>query len=242
VVEVSMDETDLPQTPVEIFFILSALAQEKIPVHTLAPKFSGRFNKGVDYLGDLDLFKKEFTQDVAILQFVVNEFSFPKDLKLSVHSGSDKFSIYPVIKDVLRKYESGLHIKTAGTTWLEEIIGLAQAGGAGLDMAKDIYEQSLNRFDELCKPYATVIDIDLQKLPALKEVQKWDGASFADALRHNPEERTYNPHFRQLLHVGYKIAAEMKHKYFTALEQYEQVIAQNVTENIYQRHIRPLFM
>jgi hypothetical protein len=242
VVEVSMDETDLPQSPMEIFFILSALSKEKIPVQTLAPKFSGRFNKGVDYVGDLKLFKKEFTQDVAILQFAIKEFSFPESLKLSVHSGSDKFSIYPVMKEVLREYNCGLHIKTAGTTWLEELIGLAQAGGAGLDMAKDIYAQSVNRFDELCKPYSTVIDINIEMLPSLDKVQKWDGDTFAHTLRHNPAEKAYNPHFRQLLHVGYKIAAERKSKYFAVLEQYEAVIAQNVTENIYQRHIKPLFM
>ena len=242
VVEVSMDETDLPQSPLEIFFILSALSQEQIPVHTLAPRFSGRFNKGIDYVGDLDRFKKEFTQDVAVLQFAIKEFSLPQNLKLSVHSGSDKFSIYPIIKEVLRKYDSGLHIKTAGTTWLEELIGLALAGGAGLAIAKDIYVQSLNRFDELCKPYATVIDIDKKRLPAKDEVQQWDGETFANALRHNPTEKRYNPNFRQLLHVGYKIAAEMKSEYFTVLEKYAEIIAQNVMDNIYQRHIKPLFL
>jgi hypothetical protein len=68
VVEVSMDETDSPQTPIELFFILSAIAEEGIPVQTIAPKFSGRFNKGVDYVGDVDKFKNEFELDLAVIK------------------------------------------------------------------------------------------------------------------------------------------------------------------------------
>ncbi|TFH02237.1 MAG: hypothetical protein E4H13_02720 [Calditrichales bacterium] len=242
IVEVSMDETDQPQTPLEIFFILSALSGEKIPVDTLAPKFSGRFNKGVDYVGDLALFKKEFEQDLAVIQFAVSEFSFSPDLKLSVHSGSDKFSIYPIIRDAIRAGDTGLHIKTAGTTWLEEIIGLAMAGGGGLDLAKEVYRRSLERYDELCKPYATVIDINKNRLPAVTEVRHWDGTKFADALRHDQTCERYNPDMRQLLHVGYKVAAEMKSEFYPALEKYEATIAMQVTENIFSRHIKPLFL
>jgi hypothetical protein len=242
IVEVSMDETDQSQNPVEIFFILSALRREHIPVNTIAPKFSGRFNKGVDYVGDLELFRQEFDQDVAMLKFAIDEFSFPGNLKLSVHSGSDKFSLYPIIKEILNKYDTGLHIKTAGTTWLEELIGLALAEGEGLEIAKEIYLKSHNRFDELCRPYATVIDINTTELPSLESVKKWDGDTFARALRHDPSENNYNPHFRQLLHVGYKIAAEMKTNYFEVLEKYQDIIAQNVTENIFERHVKPIFL
>ena len=89
----------------------------------------------------------------------------PADLKLSVHSGSDKFSIYGPIRRAIRRTGAGLHIKTAGTTWLEELIGLAAAGGDGLEMAKEIYRTALGRSDELCGPYAAVIDIDPAQLP-----------------------------------------------------------------------------
>jgi len=242
VTEVSMDETDQPQTPVEMFFILAAIADEGIPAQTIAPKFTGRFNKGVDYVGNIRGFAKEFKEDVAVVAFAVKEFGLPKNLKLSIHSGSDKLSIYGPIAKVLKKFDAGLHIKTAGTTWLEELIGLAAAGGDGLSIAKEVYAKSLSRMDELCAPYATVIDINLSKLPIAQEVDKWDGDRFASALRHDRSCEHYNPNFRQILHVAYKIAAEMGTRFSDALDKYEDIIAENVTDNIYERHIRPLFI
>ena len=161
-----MDETDTPQTPVELLVILAAIADEGIPAETIAPKFSGRFNKGVDYVGDVKQFAAEFEQDLAVIRFAMQRFRLPETLKLSIHSGSDKFSIYGRSAGAIRKFDAGLHFKTAGTTWLEELIGLALAGGEGLAIAKEVYAQALGRLDELCGPYATVIDIDRKKLPA----------------------------------------------------------------------------
>ncbi|MCU0916195.1 MAG: tagaturonate epimerase family protein, partial [Planctomycetes bacterium] len=198
VTEVSMDETDTPQTPLDMLVILAALADEGIPAQTVAPKFSGRFNKGVDYVGDVSRFAREFEQDLAVIRFAVARFALPENLKLSVHSGSDKFSIYAPIRQALRKFDAGVHVKTAGTTWLEELIGLALAGGDGLVLAKEVYANALARLDELCGPYATVIDIDPKKLPRPAEVGKWDGARFAAALRHDQTCRQYNPSLRQL--------------------------------------------
>ena len=242
VIEISMDETDEAQSPIELFFILSAIAAEKIPVQTIAPKFSGRFNKGVDYVGDLNLFRNEFEQDIAVIKLAVEKFGLPSNLKLSVHSGSDKFSIYPIIREAIQKYNVGLHIKTAGTTWLEEVIGLAEAGGEGLGIAKKIYEKSMGRFEELTAPYATVLDIDKNQLPAIEEVANWSSERFLAALRHDQSNPAYDLNFRQLIHVGYKIAAEMGSIYVHALEKYEEVIAKNVTFNIFERHIKPLFL
>ena len=241
VTEVSMDETDQPQTPVEMLFILAAIADEGIPAQTIAPKFSGRFNKGVDYVGEIEGFAEEFEETIAVVAFAVKEFALPAELKLSVHSGSDKFSIYGPINRALKKFGAGVHIKTAGTTWLEELIGLAMAGGDGLAIAKQVYKQALKRIDELCGPYETVIDIDKGKLPMAGEVERWDGRRFAAALRHDQACERYNPNFRQLLHVGYKVAAEMGPNYLDALKEYADVIGQNVTENIYERHIKPIF-
>jgi len=161
---------------------------------------------------------------------------------LSVHSGSDKFSIYKPIKEALKKFDAGLHIKTAGTTWLEEVIGLALAGGEGLTMAKDIYRKALERFEELSAPYATVIDIHPDNLPSPDEVETWDGEKFANTLRHDEDNEQYNPDFRQLIHVAYKVAAEMKDRFTVALEKFEDVIAENVTANIFERHIKRLFL
>ncbi|MBN2593061.1 MAG: hypothetical protein JXA81_06110 [Sedimentisphaerales bacterium] len=242
ITEVSMDETDQPQTPVEMLFILAAIADEGIPAQTIAPKFTGRFNKGVDYVGNVSAFAKEFEEDLAVVAFATKEFGLPGDLKLSIHSGSDKFSIYHPIAKALKKFDAGLHVKTAGTTWLEELIGLAMAAPDGLTIAKEVYAKALDRFGELCGPYATVIDIDTAELPTIDQVQAWDGMSFASALRHDQSCEQYNPHLRQLLHVGYKIAAQMGTRFTNALKKHEDIIAQNVAENIYQRHIKPVFM
>jgi len=242
VTEVSIDETDRPQTPVELLVILAAVADQGIPAQTIAPRFSGRFNKGVDYVGDLEQFTTEFEQDLAVIAFAVGEFGLRENLKLSIHSGSDKFSIYGPMHRALRKLDAGVHLKTAGTTWLEELIGLATAGGDGLEIAKEIYTTALGRCEELCGPYASVIDVDPAALPSPATVAAWDGETFAAALHHDPACEHYNPSLRQLLHVGYKVAAEMGQRFIRALEEHADVIGHNVTENLYQRHIRPLFI
>lgn len=242
IAEVSMDETDRAQTPVELLIILAAIADEGIPIQTIAPKFSGRFNKGVDYVGDVAQFEREFALDVAAIAYAVKHFGFPKNLKLSVHSGSDKFSIYPAIHATLKRFNAGVHLKTAGTTWLEELIGLAESGGEGLELAKEIYAEAYAHREELCAPYATVIDIDAAKLPAPDEVRAWTSKQYTSALRHVPSCSRYNSSLRQLLHVGFKVAAKMGPRYLKLLEANESVIAKNVTENLYARHIAPVFL
>lgn len=241
ITEVSMDEVNDAQTPVELFFILSALAAEGIPAQTIAPKFTGRFNKGVDYVGDIAQFSKEFEQDLLVIDYAVKEFGLPDNLKLSIHSGSDKFSIYPIMGQLIRKHDKGIHVKTAGTTWLEEVIGLSLADAGALQLAKEIYAKSLGRFDELCIPYATVIDIDKSRLPSPDEVTTWNGQRFADTLRHDPSNVNYNPNFRQLIHVSYKIAAEYEAVYTDALKRNKAIVGIEVCSNLYDRHIRRMF-
>ncbi len=241
VAEVSMDETDLPQTPLELLVILSALAHKNIPLQTLAPKFSGRFNKGIDYVGDISQFEKEFKADIQVLDFAVREFDLPENLKLSIHTGSDKFSIYPVIGKIIRKYNKGIHVKTAGTTWLAEVIGMCLAGDDGLEMAKRIYRTAYNQVEKLTEAYAAVIDIDQNQLPEPEKVNNWKAEEFANTLRHVPDHPQYNPHFRQLMHVSYKIAAQMGAEYTGLLKKYEDTIAAEVTENLFEGHIKRLF-
>ncbi len=241
VTEVSMDEVETPQTPVDMFFILKMIANERIPAQTIAPKFTGRFNKGVDYVGDAEQFAKEFEQDVLVIDYAISEFGLPEDLKLSVHSGSDKFTIYPIMAEIIKKHNKGIHVKTAGTTWLEEVIGLAIAGDDGLAVAKEIYTKALARKDELCAPYADVIDIDESKLPSPGEVAGWTGEKFANTLRHIPGHPDYNSNLRQLIHVGYKVAAEMGEGYTGLLKKYADVVGSCVEENIYERHLKRLF-
>ena len=242
ITEVSMDETDAPQTPPALMVILAALAEAGVPVQTIAPKFTGRFNKGVDYVGDVAQFEREFNDDLAVIAEAIRRYGLPAELKLSVHSGSDKFSIYGPIARAIRRTGAGLHLKTAGTTWLEEVIGLAEAGGDGLELAKDLYTAALEHIDELCAPYATVIDIDRSRLPAAAEVAEWTSAQFTGALRHNPKHPGFNPRLRQLLHVGFKIAAKKGDRYLQALRTHEAFVARNVTDNLFSRHIRPLFL
>ena len=242
IAEISMDETDAAQTPAELLIILAAIADEGIPIQTIAPKFSGRFNKGVDYVGDVAQFAREMDLDMAAIQHAVARYGLPANLKLSVHSGSDKFSIYPAIHASMKKFNAGVHLKTAGTNWLEELIGLAEAGGAGLALAKEIYAEAYSHREELCAPYATVIDIDPARLPEPEVVAGWTSAQYMAALRHNQADSDYNASFRQLLHVGFKIAAKMGRRYLDLLEANEAVIAKNVTENLYKRHIAPVFL
>ena len=241
VTEVSMDEVDNAQSPEELRYILKELAAEKVPLQTIAPKFTGRFNKGVDYRGDLAQFEKEFEQDLQVIAECVKEYGLPDNLKLSIHSGSDKFSIYPIMGKLIRKYDAGIHIKTAGTTWLEEIIGLAVADEKGLALAKKIYAGALGRMEELTVPYATVIDVDTAQLPPAEEVEKWDAETFARTMRHNPADPLFNPSFRQLIHVSYKIAAELGDEFYPALEKYADVIGKEIEDNLCERHIRRLF-
>ncbi len=242
VTEVSMDETDAPQTPPELLVILAALADEKIPLQTIAPKFTGRFNKGVDYVGDAAQFEQEFNDDLCVIAHAIRRYGLPDTLKLSVHSGSDKFSIYPAINRALKKHGCGVHVKTAGTTWLEEVIGLAEHGGEGLKLAQEIYGEALAHIDELCAPYATVIDINRAKLPSAAEVNGWTSEQFVRALRHNQADPLFNASLRQLIHVGFKVAAKLGDRYLKLLQECESSVSRNVTTNLFERHIKPLFL
>ena len=242
ITEISMDETDIAQTPLEMFIILAGMADEGIPIQTIAPKFQGRFNKGVDYVGDIQKFSREFENHLILIKYMVKEFGLPDSLKLSVHSGSDKFSIYGPMKYAIKKHNTGLHIKTAGTTWLEEVIGLASAGEEGLILVKDIFISTLERLEELIEPYADVTDIVQDHLPSTDEVNSWGSEEFVNSLRHNVKCSDYNPDLRQLLHVGFKVAVEMENRYTDGLKTFEKNIAENVFENILKNHLNPLFL
>jgi hypothetical protein len=242
IAEVSMDETDAPQTPPELLIILAALADERVRVQTIAPKFTGRFNKGVDYVGDLAQFEREFNDDLAVIAFAIARYDLPVNLKLSLHSGSDKFSLYPIIRRAMQRTGAGIHIKTAGTNWLEELVGLAEAGGEGLALVKSFYRDALGRIDELCAPYATVIDIDKTRLPDAATVDGWSGTRLANAIRHITGHPEFSPDVRQLLHVSFKLAAKAGPRYLDLLKANEAIVAKNVGDNLYQRHFKPLFV
>ena len=197
-------------------------------VERLVDKMSG---------GDLD---KEFAADLETISRAVQLYDLPRNLKLSVHSGSDKFSLYPRIRGLLRQYDAGIHLKTAGTTWLEELIGLAEAGGEGLALVKEVYMGAFQDREELCRPYTAVIDIDPAALPVPAAVVLWTPEQFAAAVRHDPSCGEFNPSLRQLLHVGYRVAAKMGRLYLDLIAANAEAIGRNVTANLLDRHIRPL--
>jgi hypothetical protein len=240
--EISMDETDLPQKPIELLVILAAVADEKIPIQTIAPKFTGRFNKGVDFRGDVEAFTREFSADLAVVAHAIRQYDLRDNLKLSIHSASDKFSLYAHIHNAIESAGAGLHLKTAGTTWLEEVTGLARAGGSGLNIAKEIYAQAYGHMEELCKPYSPVIEIDREQLPLPEAINSWTSQQYVDALRHDKNCQAYNPNLRQLLHVSFKLAAKMGDRFLDAVKSNEDIIARGVTANLFERHIRPVFL
>jgi len=242
VTEVSMDETGTPHSPFDLLVFLAALADERIPVNTVAPRFCGEFHKGVDYEGDVEEFEREFAGHVQVIARAIGDYGLPENLKLSVHSGSDKFSIYGPIRRVLNATGAGLHLKTAGTTWLEELIGLAEADGAGLALAKEIYAQAHARRSELQAPYAAVVRIREDRLPCPDDVRRWSAEQFAGALRHDLANPAFNADFRQLLHIAFRVAAEMGQRYLSLIERHADLIGRNVTHNLLERHIRPLFL
>ena len=110
-VEVSVDETESVTSPFEHFFIAKELNRLGVKIISLAPRFVGSFEKGIDYKGDLNLFKEEYLKHLAISKHFGN-------YKLSLHSGSDKFSVYKIIGEI---NDGFIHVKTAGTSYLEAL-------------------------------------------------------------------------------------------------------------------------
>jgi hypothetical protein len=192
-------------------------------------------------VGDPQQFFRSFSDDLAVIAYAVKHFGLPPNLKLSIHTGSDKFTLYPLIHRAIRSRDAGVHLKTAGTTWLEELSGLAACGGAGLTFAKEIYEESYLRCEALCQLYLAIIDVDKHLLPKPERVGSWSPDEFVRALRHDPSCRSYNRNLRQLLHIGFKVAAEKKVRFAELLGEYRSAVEANVTTNLFERHIKPLF-
>jgi len=242
VIEVSMDETDRPVTPFELFVFLCALGEEGVRPHTIAPRFSGKFLKGVDYVGDPQAFLREFLCHAAAIRAAVSRLGMPQDLKLSIHSGSDKFSLYPLLGRALRRFGLGLHLKTSGTTWLEELAGLAEAGPEGLRMARRIYRAAFEEREKYIRPYAPVVELDAAELPTPDDVDRWPADRFVAALENDPSCPLRNPHLRQLLHVGYQAAAAIGGEFLFLLKESAGVTGPRVTRNLYERHLKFLFL
>ena len=174
--EVSIDETATPTSPLQHYFAANELILRGVDVATVAPRFCGEFQKGVDYIGDLAQFERELKTHAAIAR----HFGY----KLSIHSGSDKFSTFALIG----KYTNGnFHVKTAGTNWLEAMRAVSAADPA---MYREIHAFALEKFEDAKKFYH--VTTDLNKIPALD--------TLTDAEL--PNLFTMND-ARQLIHITY---------------------------------------
>lgn len=174
--EISIDETSTPTTPEAHFFVANELKRNNIEVNSLAPRFVGEFQKGIDYIGDLEKFEQEFKVHVDI----ADRFGY----KLSIHSGSDKFSIFPIIGS----YTQGrVHVKTAGTNWLEAIRVVAENEPS---LYRDIHAYALDKFEAAREYYH--VTTDLSKLPDLAQISDQELGSLLEI-----------DEVRQLLHITY---------------------------------------
>jgi hypothetical protein len=148
--EVSVDETDSPTSPAEHFFFASELKRLGVRWVAMAPRFIGRFEKGVDYIGDLDAFRASFAEHVAVMRTV-------GPYKMSIHSGSDKFSIYPIVAELT---EGLVHLKTAGTSYLEAVRAVARIDPG---LFREIYDFAREHYEQDRKTYH--VSADMSKVP-----------------------------------------------------------------------------
>ncbi len=175
--EVSVDETLSPTTPAEHFFFAGELKRLGVEWVSMAPRFIGRFEKGVDYIGDLDAFRASFAEHVAVMRTV-------GPYKMSIHSGSDKFSIYPIVAELT---DGLVHVKTAGTSYLEAIRAVARIEPG---LFREIYDFARQCYEEDKRTYH--VSADVSKVPPAAELSDEELAGRID-------------HFdtRQALHVTF---------------------------------------
>jgi len=217
--EISVDETDSPTTPAEHYFFAAELKRLGVTWVSMAPRFVGRFEKGVDYIGDLDAFAASFAEHVAVMKAL-------GPYKMSIHSGSDKFSIYPIVADLAGPY---VHLKTAGTSYLEALRAVA---GIEPGLFRAILDFARGRYDQDKATYH--VSADVAKVPAAETFKDADLAGLLDQFD-----------ARQVLHVTYGsvLTADGGRKFraplLAALKADEQA-HYAVLERHLGRHLAPL--
>lgn len=198
--EISIDETNVPTSPQAHFFTASEIQRRGIKITSLAPRFCGEFQKGIDYIGDLQEFERQFQVHAAIADF----FGY----KLSIHSGSDKFKVFPIIGKLAKDQ---VHLKTAGTSWLEALKLIAKFQP---ELFHVIYQQAWNHLQEARKYY--VVNLNSEKIPEPK------------ALKIGEEEAVLTQDdTRQLLHISYGFLLNqenltLRNEIYSILERYEE--------------------
>ena len=195
--EISIDETSSPTLPSHHLFIVRELRRRGVEFSSLAPRFIGEFQKAIDYIGDLAEFDRQFKIHALIARNYGN-------YKISVHSGSDKFAVYPTVGRETRHY---LHLKTAGTSWLEAVTVIAYKDP---ELYRDMHKCALENVEAMLKLYH--ITADFNKIPALDSLSD----SELPSLMTMPEAR-------QLLHINYGpiLTGELRERFFSAMHKFE---------------------
>ncbi len=214
--EISIDETSSPTLPSHHLFIIMELQRRGVTVNSLAPRFIGDFQKAVDYIGDIDEFERQFRIHTDIAKA-------HGDYKISVHSGSDKFSVYPAIGT----HTAGkLHLKTAGTSWLEAVRTISQADPS---LYRLMHRKSVDYFPEALKSYHITADISV--LPELEKTSDDELGAYLEISES-----------RQMLHITYGGLLndpEVRERFFTALSKHEE-LHYELLEKHFTKHLERL--
>lgn len=219
--EVSIDETSAPTTPAAHFFVARELTESGVEPAGMAPRFTGEFQKGIDYRGDMGRFER----DLAVHAAITDRFGY----RLSVHSGSDKFSVFPLIG----KHTSGrFHVKTSGTSWLEALRVVAERNP---ELYRRMHRHAIERFDESRKLYHVTADIGA--MAPIDSVKDPDLARYLD-----------DDNARQLLHISYGQVLSsrgadgaflFRSELYSTLAAHEEAYAEKLARHI-GRHITAL--
>lgn len=206
--ELSIDETITPTTALDHRIIASELVREGVHLFSLAPRFEGRFEKGIDYIGSLDGFRCSLEKHVALSREL-------GDYRLSLHSGSDKFSIYPAFGELTDGF---FHVKTAGTSYLEAV---KVAAGADIELFRRILSLSIETFHENAASYDISANVDVVPDPSQ--------LSGEEAL----ELITSNPDVRQVLHIAFgAILGTLGDEFMSLLREHREIYSDNIVTHI----------
>lgn len=216
--EISIDETATPTDPASHFLAAKELYDKEISIYSMAPRFCGEFQKGIDYIGDL----AQFEQELAVHAAIADHFGY----KLSIHSGSDKFSVFQLVA----KYTSGrFHVKTAGTNWLEAVRTVAKVNPG---LYRRMHQYALEHFQEAAAYYHVTTDVS-----AIKPLSEVSDENLHDYMNEN--------NARQLIHITYGILLQAKDangaplfktEFFNTLsdqeEQYEAALISHIGKHL----------
>ncbi|MCR3906367.1 MAG: tagaturonate epimerase family protein [Tenericutes bacterium] len=220
--EISIDETATPTSPTQHYFVANELTNNGVKLDTMAPRFCGEFQKGVDYIGDIAQFEEELKIHAAIAR----KYGY----KLSIHSGSDKFSIFSLIG---KHTKGNFHVKTAGTNWLE---AMRAVSAVDAKLYREIHKYALSMFDEAQKFYH--VTTDLTKIPNIDDLKDEE---LVDLFKQNDA--------RQLIHITYGFILSAKNeqdeymfktKLYNLWHQKAEVYAKMLYEHI-GKHLELLY-